>query len=38
MKTNNFSFTSMEDYQLGLEYVGDIFGTNIWRDKLIAGR
>ena len=38
MKTNNFSFTSMEDYTDGLEYVGDIFGTNVWKDRLIAGR
>jgi hypothetical protein len=38
----NFLFTSqkstIEDYTAGLEYIGDIFGTNIWKDRLIAGR
>jgi hypothetical protein len=39
----NFLFMSneqatVEDYKMGLDYVGEIFGTNIWQDKLIAGR
>ena len=38
MKTNNFSFTSLEDYETELGYVADIFGVNVWRDKLAKGR